>query len=98
MHYVTQFFHKGDCEEIARRTIRKKSSVIEASGEDYAKTPNEVMSEMGSLDLVKTKVIGNLGENRFCWVMSKETEFETQPQAWVGSKEMKVMKDEERER
>lgn len=30
--------------------------------------------------------------------MGKETEFETQPQAWVGREEMKVMKDEERER
>lgn len=32
-----------------------------------AKIPNEMMSEMGSLDLVKNeKVFGNLGEKRFC--------------------------------
>lgn len=96
MRYVTQFFHKGDW-RYSQEDYKEKSSVIEASGADYAKTPNEVMSERGSLDLVKTKkVIGNLGESRFCWVMGKETEFETQPQAWVGSEEMKVMKDEER--
>lgn len=32
-----------------------------------AKRPNEMMSEMGSLDLARNKkVIGHLGENRFC--------------------------------
>lgn len=32
-----------------------------------AKMPIEMMSEMSSLNLVKNmKIIGNLGENRFC--------------------------------
>lgn len=68
MHHVTHFFHEGDCEKIAGKNIRQRVVSLKASEKivsNDVKTPNEIMSEMGSLDLGKNKVIDNLGENRF---------------------------------
>lgn len=69
MHHITHFFCKGDCEKIARKNIRQRVLLLKANEmivSSDVKTPNEIRSEMRSLDLVKNKVIGNLGENRFC--------------------------------
>lgn len=61
-----------------------------------ARMPSEMVSEMGSLDLVRSKkVISSLGETRFCWVMGKDIEFEKWLEAWMGSEEVEVMKEEE---
>lgn len=68
-HYVTHLLHKGACEEMAKRTVRKRVVSLKP-GEmisNDAKMPSEMMSEMGSLGLARNKkVIGNFGENRFC--------------------------------
>lgn len=97
-HHATHFFHKEDCEEIGKGIIRKSivsSRLRGKSVSDDGKKPNE-MSEMGSLDLARNKKgIGNLGKNRFCWVMGKETELEARLEAWMGSEEVEVMKEEE---
>ncbi|KAM9760167.1 uncharacterized protein ACBT57_027178 isoform 1-T1 [Dama dama] len=66
-HHATHFFHKGDCEEIAKkRTVRKRvvlSTPTEKIVSNDAKMPNEMTSETGSPDLTRNKkFIGHLGE------------------------------------
>lgn len=69
-HHAIHFFHKGDCEEIAKkRTVRKTvvlSKPTEKIVSNDAKMSNEMMSEMGFLHLTRNKFISNLGENRLC--------------------------------
>lgn len=69
-HSVRHLRHKGTCEEIAKRDIRKRgvsSKPREKIMSNDAGMPSEMVSEMGSLDLARNKkVIGNLGETRFC--------------------------------
>lgn len=69
-HHAIHFFHKGDCEEIAKkRTVRKTvvlSKPTEKIVSNDAKMSNEMMSETGFPHLITNKFISNLGENRFC--------------------------------